>query len=305
VEAKGTLSATASRAEGSAADVILQDDFSGALSAGTGTALWRLREVGSFPSGDGIVTTGPEGLAVVPTATNPATGDPAFANAPAPFGEADHLRWALTANRGTATGFPGFPIGADGRLTVTARLSVRGYGLDGHPYGPAVRDPRRDLRIGAGMLICVDLETGVVFDFIVTDGCVFAVYERLALPGTGHAAFSYVVPVLDREPGDVHSLSVSYDAAGAAARWLVGESEVLMVDRVGYRALDSQYLRRDNDLPEQAAAPRQMTCGLGLFTDRVWGQGIRLTVRSIELRSGRGAAARAAERLQGRRRDVE
>lgn len=265
--------------------VVFADDFSGPLSARSAGALWRLRPVGPFPAGDGILSTGREGLVVVPTGTDPGTGDPAFADSPERLGDADHLRWALMANRTSTAGFPGFDTGDDSWLTVSTELSLIGYGLQRHPYGEAVRDPGRDLRLGAGMLVCVDLETGIVLDFIVTDRCVLAVYERLALPGTTHGAFSFAVPVADREPEDVHALAIRYEAA--AAHWYVGGVEVLSVDALGLRSLDARFLKRDNGLAEQVATPRQMTCGLSLFADRLFGQGFRLNVRSFEVRAGR------------------
>ena len=248
--------------------------------------------MGPLPSGDGIVTTGRDGLVVVPTATDAKTGNPAFADAPQPLGDADHLRWTLMANHTSGAKFPGFDTGDDSRLEVSALMSVTGYGLERHPYGDAVSDAGRDLRLGAGMLICVDLETGIVFDFIVTDRCVFAVYERLALAGTSHGAFSYAVPVADRQPDDLHSLTIRYAADSAAAHWYVGGSEVLRVDGLGLRSVDPQYLKRDNGRPEKAAFPRQMTFGVGLFADRLFGQGFRLTVRGFQVRDdGAGGAS--------------
>jgi hypothetical protein len=264
----------------------LQDSFAYGLSVGGERPRWRLREVGSLPHGDGIVTTGPLGMVVVPTTTNPETGEPAFATPPAPLGDADHLRWAVMANRTSSAGKPGFDTErADGEapLTVTAELAVAGYGLDRHPYGEALPDPGRDLRVGAGVLITIDMETGLVLDFIVTDRCVFAVYERLGFPGTGHAAFSYAVPVADRAPADHHRLAISYDAAAGVARWHLGDAEVLAVDRLGHRLADATHLKRDNGKPEAPAAPRQLNCGVGLFTDHVWGQGFRLSVRCVEV----------------------
>lgn len=269
----------------SAPTVLLRDDFAYGLSTAGETPRWRLRPVGSLPGGDGIVTTGPDGLVVVPTATDPDTGLPAFAGQDEPLGDADHLRWAIMAARTASTGLPGFDTGTDGSLVVRARLGVEGFNLDRHPYGDAVADPRRDLRVGAGMLVTVDMATGLVFDFIVTDGCVLAVYERLAFPGTEHAGFSYAVPVADRQPHDLHDLAIAYDAASATTRWYVEGDEVLAVDRLGFRALDAAHLKRDNGKAEQAAAPRQLTCGVSLFTDRLWGQGLRMTVASVEVRS--------------------
>ncbi|MEV4659253.1 DUF6081 family protein [Micromonospora sp. NPDC049301] len=259
---------------------VLRDDFSGPLSVGDETARWRLRPVPGFPAGDGVPRTGPDGLTVVPTATDPATGHPAFAEPPQPLSETDHLRWALMANRDTADGLPGFAVPA-GRFTVRAELSVEAYGLDRHTYGDAVVDPYRDLRLGAAALICMDRETGMVFDFIVTDRCVFAVYERLAFPPHGYAGFSYAVPVLDRQPADVHALALTYDADRRTAHWHVGDTEVLRVDRIGRRVLDARYALRDNGRPEESATPRQLTVGLALFADRLWGQGVRLDVRHV------------------------
>src|SRR5262249_53671888 len=114
----------------------------------------------------------------------------------------------------------------------------------------------------------------------------FAVYERLAFPGTTHAGFSYAVPVRDRRPGDFHNLTLRHDAVARVASWYVEDREVLTVDRIGCRALPERYVLRDNGKPDQEAVPRQLTCGLALFADRLWGQGVRLAVRGVEVRRG-------------------
>jgi hypothetical protein len=269
-----------------AARTVFQDDFSHGTFPGNGDSVWALRQVGELVRGDGIVTTGPDGLVVVPTGTNPDTGEPAFAIAPQPLGETEHLRWTAFADHRSAAGFPGFDVGDGLGLEAKARLSAQGFGLDHHPYGSTVTDPHRDLRLGAAVLICVDLESGLVLDFIVTDRCVFAVYERLAFPGSSHAGFSYAVPVLDRRPEDFHELGIAYDPSSATARWRVDGAEVLSVDRLGCRVLDPRHLKRDNGRPEQSAAPRQFHCGMGTFADQLWGQGIRLAVRGFGVVSG-------------------
>lgn len=259
---------------------VLHDDFTGPLSIGDAAARWRLRPVPGFPAGDGVPRTGPAGLTVVPTATDPRTGEPAFAEPPQPLSETDHLRWALMANRDTSDGLPGFAVPA-GDFTVRARLAVRAYGLARHPYGDAVADPYRDLRLGAAALICMDRETGMVFDFIVTDRCVFAVYERLAFPPHTYGGFSYAVPVRERKPEEMHELALRYDADRRSAHWYVDDTVVLSVDRIGHRTLDAGFALRDNGRPAESAAPRQLTVGLALFADRLWGQGVRLDVRRV------------------------
>jgi hypothetical protein len=112
-----------------------------------------------------------------------------------------------------------------------------------------------------------------------------------AFPGTTHAGFSYAVPVADREPADVHALSITYSAADRVARWYVGGTEALVMDSPGRRLPDGRHLMRDNGRPDEAATPGQLTCGAALFASRLWGQGLRLSVREIALTRDGGAEA--------------
>jgi hypothetical protein len=259
-----------------ASELLLHDDFSGPF-----PGQWRIRPVPGLPAGDGVPATGPDGLTVVPTGRDPVTGQAAFVEPDRPLTEADHLRWAILADRQTPEGVPGFSL-EGGRLTLSAALSVQAYGLDRHPYAD-VDEPHRDIRLGSAALILMDRKSGVVFDFITTDRCVFAVYERLAFPGTAHAGFSYAIPVADREPMDVNRLTITYDAADGTARWHAGDTEVLAVSETGRRLPDDRHLMRDNGRPDETVIPRQLTCGLALFATRLWGQGVRLAVREVEL----------------------
>jgi hypothetical protein len=160
---------------------------------------------------------------------------------------------------------------------VSAEVAARGFGR-------AADEPRPGVDLGAGGVISVDVETGIVFDFFVTHDRVFAVYERLALrPGAEFAAFTYAVPVADRTPDVVHRLEVTFDRTAAAAHWRVDGRHVLSVDRIGFRSLDDTYLTRDNGRREEEALPRQFSYGLGLFANEICGQGVELSVRSLQV----------------------
>lgn len=260
--------------------LLFREDFAGGLRVGEG-APWRLRPVDALPAGDGVVRAAPHGLLVVPTGVNPDTGEPAFA-APAD-GPVQHLRWAAFTTHTSLSGRAGFDTVEGQVLTVSAEVAVLGFGLAHHPYDD-VGDPGSDIRLGAAGLISVDLESGIVFDFFMTNDRVYAVYERLALkPGVQFAAFTYAVPVADREADQTHHLEVTFDRAAATAHWRVDGTPVLSVDRIGFRALDDAYLKRDNGLPEEAVLPRQLTYGMGLFADRMYGQGIELAVRWLQV----------------------
>jgi hypothetical protein len=264
--------------------LLFLEDFSKGLRTGDEAPAWRLRPVDALPGGDGSVRTDPDGLVVVPTAVHPVTGEPAFA-APetGPGGVPLHMRWAAFTTHATPGGGPGFDASASGPLTVSAELAVCAFGLGEHSYDD-VTDADTDPRLGAGGLISADRETGIIFDFFVTHRRVYAVYERLAMrPDADFAAFSYAVPVADREPAQFHRLEVTYDAKVGAAYWAVDGTGVLSVDRIGFRCLDAKYLRQDNGGREEPVLPQRFSYGLGLFTDRHFGQGIQLSVRQLSV----------------------
>jgi hypothetical protein len=296
---------------------IFFDDFAD----GMNTDDWRVRPVGEFPRGDGTVRPGPDGLVVEPAGVHPVTGEPAFAHATGPGGPNDHLKWAALVSRRGAHGIPGFAVAEGETLTASAVLSVRTFGTAGHPFGSAAA--QADVRLAAGALIVADLETGMIFDFLLTSSTVYAFYERLPRPGAGHAAFSCAVPVARGDaPDRSYELAVRY--APGVATWLVNGAEVLTVDRIGHRCLPRERLVLDHGGPEQAVVPRQLTVGLGMFAlldaagpdgrglvrlsgeryfdpargepsaqrffdehgllkNRLWGQGVRMTVSRVSM----------------------
>ncbi|MFG2110799.1 DUF6081 family protein [Micromonospora chersina] len=258
---------------------LFEDDFTDGVRVGAG-APWRLRPVDTLTGGDGVVRGTPHGLLVVPTGVNATSGEPAFA---APHEPVQHLRWAAFTTHTSPSGRPGFDT-VDGQiLTVSADVAVRGLGLEPHPYDD-IDDPTVDIRLGAAGLISVDLESGVVCDFFLTHHRLYAVYERLALrPDARFAAFTYAVPVADRRPDQSHHLEISFERATGTARWRSDGAEVLSVDRIGTRSLDAAYLKRDNGGAEENVLPRQFSYGLGLFADRMYGQGVELSAGRLRV----------------------
>jgi hypothetical protein len=260
--------------------VLFEDDFRSGFHHEGPDARWQLRPVGGLPAGDGRVAWSAEGLAGVPTGPCDETGRPCFAEVPDP-GPAAHLRWAALVARSSAHGFPGFDAVPGRVLVVEATLAAQAHGLDRHPYGNAVTDPRSDVRLAAAALITLDRESGVVFDLMLTDGAVHAVYERLPRPGVEGAVFSYAVPVGRRHRRQEHDCRIAYDPGAGRVAWWVDGREVLAVDRLGRRDLDAGFLLHDDGGPDEPAAPRQLAVGLGLLADQVWGQGLRLAARRV------------------------
>ncbi|GAA2879420.1 hypothetical protein Acy02nite_77900 [Actinoplanes cyaneus] len=256
---------------------VFLDDFSDGLRTEGDAARWRLRPVGSLPAGDGVVHTTGDGIVIEPPGRDPETGEPAFA--PSEGGVTEHIRWAAFAGRVASTGVAGFDVRPGQVLTAGTEMAAQFFGTGKHHLGDTVTDPGSDLRLGMAGMICVDMESGLVFDFVLTQNTVYALYERLPRPDRSHATFSYAVPVADRKPDQFHRFEVGLDPDAGTARWSLDGAEVLTADRLGTQSLDARYLKKSGGGAEELVVPRQVVLGFGLFTDGVFGQGIRLGVR--------------------------
>ncbi|RLK53914.1 DUF6081 family protein [Actinokineospora cianjurensis] len=246
---------------------LVWDDFDNGFSS----AKWTSWPAAGYPQGDAKPTTADGVLTVVPTGTNPRTGEPAFRFTTAPEsqgggGDLDQLKWIATVNHTASSGFPGFDAKPGQLLTCRTKMAGRTFGTGNHPFGAAVTNPDGDLRLAATSTATIDTETQVVTDFVVTNNTIFAIYERLPVAGKDHAAFTYAVPVASRRQDQVHVLETVMDNAAGAVEWRVDRRTVLRVDKIGYRVLDRKHLLMDLGGREERVFPRQMACGMGMFT---------------------------------------
>ena len=267
---------------------LLHDEFRGGLRCAGPSADWQLRPAAGREQGDGVAVPGEAGLEIAPPGRDPETGEPRFAE---PAKEPAHVRWAALVRRESSAGFPGFDALPGGRLTLEAELSVRAFGLQrvaasAEPADDADPDDDPGLALACAALITTDRETGLVFDFMLTDRRVYAVYERLGPPDGPKPAFTYTVPVAARVPESFHRCVVDYHRDSGTVDWLLDGSRVLTVDRIGERLPGAVRATRDNGRPAGLERPRQLTVGLGLFAERTLGQGARLTVRRVSVQRG-------------------
>nr|WP_042178314.1 DUF6081 family protein [Kibdelosporangium sp. MJ126-NF4]CEL13106.1 hypothetical protein [Kibdelosporangium sp. MJ126-NF4]CTQ98793.1 hypothetical protein [Kibdelosporangium sp. MJ126-NF4] len=102
------------------------------------------------------------------------------------------------------------PVG--GHLRVDIRMAVRTH--DQIPY---------NLLDAFGTVNLFDRETGVVFNVAATNDTVYAVVERLPVPGvTPDERFVHrVVLEVPTEPGQEHHYAIDYDAEASEATWFV------------------------------------------------------------------------------------
>lgn len=173
-------------------------------------------------------------------------------------------------NHFASTGYPGFDA-VPGR-TLACEGWIRGaqYGVAGNPFGTLVTDPDSDLRLASFAMNSCDFDSFMVFDFFATNNTIYAFYERLPFARGrlgNYAAFSHQIPVAHRTPNQQNHLKIEYDRSHGTVRWIIDGVEVFKVDKIGYRLPRSaNYITLDHGGMEELVEPRQLDCGMGLFT---------------------------------------
>lgn len=107
-----------------------------------------------------------------------------------------------------------------------------------------------DFRDGFAAFNVLDFESALVFDIVTNGHKVWAIYERLLIPGvtTETEAFTDVIDLGVATAGMCeHECEVEYDAKGDAVRYIVDGEEKLKITGVPARA-------------------NQLTCGFGIIT---------------------------------------
>ena len=244
------------------------------------TGKWFYFGAGSFSGDDGVTQTSQQlGLQVIPRGTNPVTGYPAFTktlgqegsldNPDGLPGGIDHVKWLVYMNHLASSGYPGFDATVGHELSCeTVGFAGKSYGTAAHPFGTAVVDAEDDLRLGASAMNVIDFETFMVFDFFMSNKKIYAFYERLPFgrtPADNYAAFSFQIPVADNRPLAEHRLKIAYNKSAGEVRWLVDNKEVYRVTQIG-RRISRTFLTIDHGGDEADVSPRQLDCGMGMFT---------------------------------------
>jgi hypothetical protein len=241
--------------------VLLAEDFKEGLDL---TRTWALTSIESFTADDGVVSTSPNGLHVRTASTNPATGEPAFTLAAA--GELNHLKWMADTQRVSANAYPGFDAVRGEILSCTMWGGGQTFGTAAHPFGTAVTDPQSDLRLASFAMNVIDYETGMVFDTWQTNTRIYPYYERVHTSGAAtYKRFSSSFPGVPRSPDGEDKLSLTYDRSAEVVRWIINDHEAARVDRIGFPSADATMLIDRGGTP-QSADPRQLNCGMALFT---------------------------------------
>jgi len=262
---------------------LFREDFHQGFTTEGPDARWFYRSFGPYVGDDGIVTVSSGGLQVVSSGTNPVDGKPAFVrtlaqeddNGSGLPGTLDHVKWLAFTNHQASTGFHGFDVAPGQVLICESWMSGRTYGAAGNPFGDAVTNPDDDVRLAAVGMPLIDEETSMIFCFFLSNERVYVVYERLLYSRQklgNYAAFVYQIPVADRSADDWHNFKISYDRSAGVVRWLLDDTEVYRVDRLGYRLGSREHLVADHGGEETPVELRQLNCGMGMYSALDYGR---------------------------------
>ncbi|HZB80625.1 MAG TPA: DUF6081 family protein [Nitrososphaera sp.] len=147
------------------------------------------------------------------------------------------------------------------------------YGTENNPFNV----PADDFRLSSGGMVSIDFDTFTVYDFFMTATKAYAVYERLAFDQKVKdpaAFFTYVVPLIDLEPGVRHHYKLSYNKSRYQVMYYTDGKRVFSLDEFGRRlSRDYDGYSQFKDLPGSGdpddlplVQSNQRIVGGGLFT---------------------------------------
>jgi hypothetical protein len=153
-----------------------------------------------------------------------------------------------------------FPLPAQREAVFSVEMAVTNHG--GNPD---------DVRDAFASFNVVDLASGAVFDAIATSRRLYALHERLQVPGVrAEDVFTYIVEAplasLSTEPGQFHEYTITFDRANRRACWYVDGTRVYALDNL-------------------KVFPDEVQIGFGIFTLHPLRQGKSTALRGQGMRS--------------------
>jgi len=249
------------------------DTFGSGLQMGTSTAKWFHFGTPTFTGNNGTTSPLSNGLYIKSPGLNAQTGLPAFSMTVPPEsatstnpGALDHVKWLIFMNNTASTGVSGFDAVPGQELACSTRMIGQTFGTRFHPFGS--KASATDYRLASFAMNTIDFESYMVFDFMFTNKRIYAIYERLPFGRTqtnNYAAFTFAIPLAARSTGTAHDVKIAYDRSAGVVRWILDGKEVYRVSQIG-RRLSRRYMVIDHGGVEQTVVPRQLNCGMGMFS---------------------------------------
>jgi hypothetical protein len=148
-----------------------------------------------------------------------------------------------------------FDLEQSRNFRVRVEMSVRTFGTERNPFGLEPGDPR----LANGALVVIDPETGMVFDFFVSNDRIRPLYERLpsARKQLGpYPAYSILGQSVPTSSGEWHLYEIRYDREEDRVEWWIDHKQVAAQTRIG----------APNGMEQPVVKLRRPRIGGGLFT---------------------------------------
>lgn len=164
----------------------------------------------------------------------------------------------------------------DMELFLEANVFWRATGLvqDGklapgiQKYAAGIQNIRDEPRLSAGALNFLDLDTGMVFDFILSDSTIYALYEHLPVTeDTRVFTFAKAVGSRATNLDTPVNLKIGYNGYRKLVTWYIDGNPVFQVVRPGLPLVDrSLYVLNGDLFPEREVEVQSLAAGFGNFT---------------------------------------
>ncbi|HKZ88107.1 MAG TPA: DUF6081 family protein [Candidatus Bathyarchaeia archaeon] len=184
----------------------------------------------------------------------------------------DHVKFLFFRNvTNKETGLPGFKTPEKGELYTEMNLAFEAYGTEKNPFGMSADD----YRLSAGLTVCIDYDTFMVYDFYVSKTKAHIVYERLPFDQKVNdpaAFFIYVIPIKDIEPGSTHTYRTTYNKSKYTLTWCIDGKKVFSLNEFG-RRLNKDY-EQYIAFKDQPGSKNPDTLPLVKSSQRIFGAGL-------------------------------
>jgi hypothetical protein len=125
-----------------------------------------------------------------------------------------------------------FDIEQSRRFIVRVEMAVRTFGTENNKFGLEPGDPR----LANAALVVLDPETGMVFDFFVTNDRIRPLYERLTFARKQlgpYPAYSTMGETVPTKIGEWHLYEIRYDRAEDRVEWWIDQKFVAAQAKIG------------------------------------------------------------------------
>lgn len=125
-----------------------------------------------------------------------------------------------------------FDIRQASGFTVRVQMQTRIFGTEPNPFGL----PAGDVRLAAGALVVIDPDTGMVFDFFVSNDRIQPLYERLPVARGSmgdYPAFTILGDIAPTQPGAWHTYEIRYRRDADRVEWWLDGRLLALQERVG------------------------------------------------------------------------